>query len=52
LKETQRSGRRASLDGGDGLVDLEHLGDRDTALGAEIVVLQAAKDAVTKKPND
>jgi hypothetical protein len=31
----------SSLDVGDGLVDLEHLGDRNAALGAEIVGEQA-----------
>ena len=34
---------RASLDVCDRLVDLERLGDRDAAFGAELVVPQAAK---------
>jgi hypothetical protein len=35
--------RGDSLDGGDRLVDLERLGDRDVPLGAELVVIQTAK---------
>ena len=35
--------RRALLDVGDRLVDLERLGNRDTARRAEIVILQTAK---------
>ena len=42
-KQSQRSRIGASLDGCDRLVDLERLGDRDAVLGAELVVLQAAK---------
>jgi endonuclease/exonuclease/phosphatase family metal-dependent hydrolase len=42
-KQRQQRWRGASLDVGDRLVDLERFGDRDATLGAEIVVLQAAK---------
>jgi hypothetical protein len=51
-KQMQRSRKGASLDGSDRLVDLERLGDRDAALGAELVVRQAAKRGGNKKRND
>ena len=51
-KQRQRCRRGASLDGGDRLVDLERLGDRDATLGAEIVPTQAAKRGGNEKKND
>ena len=38
----------AVLDGGDRLVDLERLGNRDASLWAEFVVPQTEKGGVTK----
>jgi hypothetical protein len=43
FEEVVTRGLRALLDGGDRLVDLESLSDRDTTLGADRVVRQAAK---------
>jgi hypothetical protein len=51
-KQRQRRRRGASLDSGDRLVDLERIGDRDAALGAELVKPQAAKRGGNKKRND
>lgn len=49
MRRGGNKGRRALRDGGDGLVDLERLGDRNTALGADAVAPQAAKrGGVTK----
>jgi hypothetical protein len=39
---------RALLDGGDCLVDLERLADCDAALGADVVVAQAANEGGNK----
>ena len=39
---------RASLDTGDGRVDLEHISDRHTSLWAEIVALQTEKGGGNK----
>ena len=49
-KQRQRSRKGASLDVGDRLVDLERLGDRDAALGAELVLLQAVNEGGNNIP--
>jgi hypothetical protein len=48
-KQKQRCRSGDSLDVGNRLVDLERLGDRDATLGAELVVIQTAKEGVSKK---
>jgi hypothetical protein len=47
-KQRQRRKRGASLDVGDGRVDLERLGNRGATLGAELVARQPANEGVTK----
>jgi hypothetical protein len=48
-KQRQRCKRGASLDGGDCLVDLERLGNRDATLDADVVQQQTEKRRGNKK---